>query len=133
MYNDFVLIGPKSDPAGIKGTKDIVAALKTHQGQGSAVHLARRPLRHPHRRAQALEGGRHRHRERQGRLVQVDRPGHGRRAQHRAASNAYVLSDRGTWISFKNKGDLDIVVRGRQAAVQPVRRDAGQSGRSTRT
>jgi tungstate transport system substrate-binding protein len=40
MYNDFILIGPKSDPAGINGGKDIVAAL-SHQGEGHAVYLAR--------------------------------------------------------------------------------------------
>ena len=82
MYNDFVLIGPKSDPAGVKG-KDIVAALEGDQGQERAVHLARRPLRHAFGRARAVEDRRHRHREGQGRLVQGDRPGHGRRAQHR--------------------------------------------------
>ena len=63
MYNDFVLVGPKSDPAGIKGTKDIVAALKAIKDKARAVHLARRPLRHAYRRAQSLEGRRHRHRE----------------------------------------------------------------------
>ena len=63
MYNDFVLIGPKSDPAGIKGMKDVAKAFTDHQGQAGLVHLARRPLRHPYRRAQALEGRRHRHRE----------------------------------------------------------------------
>ena len=83
MYNDFVLIGPKSDPAGIKGMKDVGQGVPDHQGQAGAVHLARRPLRHQYRRAQALEGRRHRHREGQGPLVQVDRPGHGRGAQHR--------------------------------------------------
>ena len=62
MYNDFVLIGPKSDPAGIKGMKDVAKAFTDHQGQAGLVHLARRPLRHQYRRAQALEGRRHRHR-----------------------------------------------------------------------
>ena len=42
MYNDFVLIGPESDPAGIKGSKDIAAALKTIKDKARAVHLARR-------------------------------------------------------------------------------------------
>ena len=64
MYNDFVLIGPKSDPAGIKGGKDIVAALKAIQGQVRAVHLARRQVRHAFRRAQSLEACRHRYRRR---------------------------------------------------------------------
>ena len=43
-----------------------------------------------------------------------------------SAADAYVLADRGTWLSFKNKGDLAHRGAGRQAAVQPVRRDAGE-------
>ena len=46
-----------------------------------------------------------------------------------SASNAYVLADRGTWLSFKNRGDLEIVGRRRQPAVQPVRRHAGEPGK----
>ena len=83
MYNDFVLIGPKSDPAGIKGMKDVAKALQDDQGQTGAIHIARRPLRHASRRTRALEQGRrHRHREGKRALVQIDRPGHGRGAQH---------------------------------------------------
>ena len=44
-----------------------------------------------------------------------------------SSMNAYMLADRGTWLAFKNRGDLAILVEGRQAPVQPVRRDAGQS------
>ena len=55
MYNDFVLIGPKSDPAGIKDMKDVARALKTDKGQGSNLHIARRPLRYPSRRTHAVE------------------------------------------------------------------------------
>ena len=62
MYNDFVLIGPKSDPAGIKGMKDVAQGVSDHQGQAGVLHLARRPLRHEYRRTAALEGRRHRHR-----------------------------------------------------------------------
>ena len=50
-----------------------------------------------------------------------------------SSMNAYVLTDRGTWLSFKNRGDLDDPRRRRQAALQPVRRDARQSRRSIRT
>ena len=46
MYNDFVLIGPKSDPADLKGTKDIVAAFKAIKRKENCFHLARRPIRH---------------------------------------------------------------------------------------
>ena len=54
MYNDFVLIGPKSDPAGIKGMKILRRRLR-HKGQGSNFHIARRPLWYPSRRTHALE------------------------------------------------------------------------------
>ena len=83
MYNDFVLIGPKSDPAGIKGMKDVGQAFKTIKDKQAAFISRGDTLRHPCRRVGALEGVRHRHREGQRRLVQVDRPGHGRGAQHR--------------------------------------------------
>ncbi len=39
MYNDFILVGPKSDPAGVKGMTDVTEAFKAHQGQGRAVHF----------------------------------------------------------------------------------------------
>ena len=61
MYNDFVLIGPKSDPAGVKG-KDIETALKTIQAKARAIRLARRQVGHAFGRTRALEAGRHRHR-----------------------------------------------------------------------
>ena len=83
MYNDFVLIGPKSDPAGIKGTKDIVAALKTikdkaapfiSRGDKSGTHIAELNLW----KVAGIDIAKD-----QGPLVQGDRPGHGRGAQHR--------------------------------------------------
>ena len=130
MYNDFVLIGPKSDPAGVKG-KDIVAGLKTIKAKARAVHLARRPLRHARGRARALEGRRHRHRRSdKGPWYKEIGQGMGAALNTASASNAYVLADRGTWLSFKNRGDLDIVGRGRQPAVQPVRRDPGEPGQA---
>ena len=65
MYNDFVLVGPKADPAGVKG-KDIVAALKKLAAGKCRVRLARRQERHARRRAALLEGRRRRHAGRQG-------------------------------------------------------------------
>ena len=113
MYNDFVLIGPKSDPAGIKGSKDIAAALKAIKEKGSAIHLARRQIGHAHRRARSLEGGRHRHRRPdKGPWYREIGQGMGAALNTASASNAYVLADRGTWLSFKNRGDLDILVEG---------------------
>ena len=83
MYNDFVLIGPKSDPAGIKGMKDIVAALKAIKAKGapfisrgdrSGTHAAELDLW----KVAGIDIA-----QGQGPLVQGDRPGHGRGAQHR--------------------------------------------------
>ena len=81
MYNDFILIGPKDDPAGIKG-KDILTALQTikakaapfiSRGDRSGTNIAELAL---------VERGGHRHRERQRPLVQGNRPRHGRRIEH---------------------------------------------------
>ena len=112
MYNDFIIVGPKADPAHIGGDKDVADALRKiaaakapfiSRGDRSGTHEAE---------LQALEDRRHRRRRRQGRLVSRDRPGHGTRAQHGVVSNAYLLSDRGTWLSFKNRGDLAILTEG---------------------
>jgi tungstate transport system substrate-binding protein len=111
MYNDFVLIGPKSDPAGVKG-KDIETALKTIQAKG-APFVSRGDRSGTHAAELALW-----------KLSGIDiaaakgpwyrEIGQGMGAALNTASsmNGYVLSDRGTWISFKNRGDLDIVVEG---------------------
>ena len=113
MYNDFVLIGPKSDPAGIKGTKDIVSALKTikskaapfiSRGDRSGTHAAELGLW----KVAGID------------IAGADKgpwykeigQGMGAALNTASASNAYVLADRGTWLSFKNRGDLDIVVEG---------------------
>ncbi len=114
MYNDFVLIGPKSDPAHIKGAKDIVAALKTikekaatfvSRGDRSGTHIAELNLW----KAAAID-------------IAADKgpwyrdigQGMGAALNTASAMDAYVLSDRGTWLSFKNRGDLDIAVEGDQ-------------------
>lgn len=111
MYNDFVLIGPKTDPAGVKG-KDIVAALKTIQekaapfvsrGDKSGTHSAELALW-----KQAgidLETAK-------GPWYREIGQGMGAALNTAGAMNAYVVSDRGTWLSFKNPGDLAIVVEG---------------------
>jgi len=112
MYNDFVLIGPNSDPAGIKGTKDVVQALQTIKakaapfvspGDWSGTHIAELKLW----RAAGID------------IEKAKGPwykelGHGMGAALNTASaaNAYMLCDRGTWISFKNRGELGIAVEG---------------------
>jgi tungstate transport system substrate-binding protein len=113
MYNDFVLIGPKSDPAEIKGSKDIVAALTTikakaapfiSRGDNSGTHVAERAL---WKTANIDVTGADK-----GPWYKEIGQGMGAALNTAAASGAYVLSDRGTWISFKNKSDLVIAVEG---------------------
>ena len=59
-----------------------------------------------------MEGGRHRRRPVPGAWYKAIGQGMGAALNTASASNAYVLADRGTWLSFKNRGDLDIVVEG---------------------
>jgi tungstate transport system substrate-binding protein len=112
MYNDFVLIGPRSDPAGIKGTKDIVAALKTIRSKGiafisrgdrSGTHIAELNLWKVAGIDIAAD---------KGPWYKEIGQGMGAALNIASAANAYVLSDRGTWLAFKNKGDLVIEVEG---------------------
>jgi tungstate transport system substrate-binding protein len=112
MYNDFVLIGPKSDPAGIKGKSDIVAALQTikakaapfiSRGDRSGTHIAELDLW----KAAGIDIAKDK-----GPWYKEIGQGMGAALNTASASNAYVLADRGTWISFKNRGELDIVVQG---------------------
>ncbi|OAF15522.1 hypothetical protein AYJ54_39845 [Bradyrhizobium centrolobii] len=111
MYNDFVLIGPKSDPAGVKG-KDIVTALKAIEAKGAPfVSRGDRSGTHAAELALWIVAGID--------IASAKGPwyreigqGMGAALNTASAMNAYVLSDRGTWISFKNRGDLDIVVEG---------------------
>jgi len=111
MYNDFVLIGPKSDPAGIKG-KDIETALKTIQakaapfvsrGDRSGTNIAELALWKQAGIDLATS---------KGPWYREIGQGMGAALNTANAMGAYVLSDRGTWISFQNKGDLEIVVEG---------------------
>jgi len=111
MYNDFVLIGPNGDPAGIKGG-DIETALKTIQakaapfvsrGDKSGTHSAELALwKQAGIDITASKGSWYR---------EIGQ-GMGAALNTAGAMNAYVLSDRGTWISFRNRGDLEIVVEG---------------------
>jgi tungstate transport system substrate-binding protein len=111
MYNDFVLVGPKDDPAGVQG-KDIETALQTikakaapfvSRGDRSGTHSAELALwKQAGIDISASKGPWYR---------EIGQ-GMGAALNTAGAMNAYVLSDRGTWISFKNRGDLDIVVEG---------------------
>jgi len=112
MYNDFVLIGPKNDPAGIKG-RDVAAALKTikekeapfvSRGDRSGTHIAELALWNKDAGIDIDQ--------QKGPWYKSIGQGMGAALNMAAASNSYVLSDRGTWLSFKNKGDLQILVEG---------------------
>jgi tungstate transport system substrate-binding protein len=112
MYNDFVLIGPKSDPAGVKGLKDIEQAMRTikvkqapfvSRGDRSGTYLAELRLW----KAAGVDIAKAR-----GRWYKSIGQGMGAALNFAAASNAYVLSDRATWIHFANKADLEIDVQG---------------------
>src|SRR5215510_290095 len=112
MYNDFVLIGPKSDPAGIKGMKDVSAALKAikekgvpfiSRGDKSGTHIAEINLW----KAAGIDID-----QDKGPWYKSIGQGMGAALNTASAGNAYVLADRGTWLSFKNRGDLVVVVEG---------------------
>jgi tungstate transport system substrate-binding protein len=111
MYNDFVLIAPKSDPAGVKG-KDIATALKAIEakdapfvtrGDRSGTHAAELALWIVAGIDIAGAKGAWYRESGQGMTAALD----GART-----AKAYVLSDRASWIAFKDRGDLDIVVEG---------------------
>jgi len=112
MYNDFVLIGPKSDPAGIKGLKDVAKAFQSikdkqasfiSRGDRSGTHIAELQL--------WKDSGIDIEKDKSQWYKSIGQ-GMGAALNTAAASNAYVLSDRGTWIHFQNKGDLQILVEG---------------------
>jgi tungstate transport system substrate-binding protein len=112
MYNDFVLVGPRSDPAGVAGTRDIVAAFRkikaaqapfVSRGDKSGTHFAELELW----KAAGIDIARDK-----GAWYRDTGQGMGPALNSAAAMNAYILSDRGTWLSFKNRADLVIVVQG---------------------
>ena len=112
MYNDFVLIGPKSDPAGIKGMTDVTQALQAVKAKGapfisrgdrSGTHAAELELW----KAAGIDIGKDK-----GPWYKEIGQGMGAALNTASAANAYVLADRGTWLSFKNRGDLAIAVEG---------------------
>jgi tungstate transport system substrate-binding protein len=112
MYNDFILVGPAPDPAGIKGTADIVAALKAirskrapfvSRGDRSGTHQAELALW----AAAGIDLARDK-----GPWYREIGQGMGAALNTAGAMGAYTISDRGTWISFRNKGDLVVAVEG---------------------
>jgi tungstate transport system substrate-binding protein len=111
MYNDFVIVGPKEDPAGVKG-KDVVTALQAikakaapfvSRGDHSGTHIAELKLW----KDAGIDIGHDR-----GSWYKEIGQGMGAALNMASASNAYVLSDRGTWLAFHNRGDLTVLVEG---------------------
>jgi tungstate transport system substrate-binding protein len=114
MYNDFVLIGPKSDPAGVAGTRDVAAAFRK-------IHAARAPFV-----SRGDKSGTHFAELEIWRLAGIDiakekgswyrdtGQGMGPALNTAAGMNAYILADRGTWLSFRNRGELAVLVQGDQ-------------------
>lgn len=112
MYNDFVVIGPIADPAKVRGMKDVAAALKriaaarapfASRGDDSGTHMAER--RYWKAAAIDPELG-------SGKWYFEAGAGMGATLNLAAAKGAYVLSDRATWLSFKNRAGLRITVEG---------------------
>ncbi|KJS41785.1 MAG: hypothetical protein VR70_04585 [Rhodospirillaceae bacterium BRH_c57] len=116
MYNDFVLVGPTADPAGIKGGKDVAAALATvakagapfaSRGDDSGTHKAEKRLW----TASGVTPSAPWYRE--------TGSGMGPTLNMAAGIGAYALTDRGTWLNFKNRQDLAILVEGDRRLANP--------------
>ncbi|MBN8493426.1 MAG: extracellular solute-binding protein [Burkholderiales bacterium] len=111
MYNDFVLVGPKADPAGLRGS-DIAAAMQK-LAAGKAEFISR-----------GDKSGTHAAELRYWKAAGIDTPaakaagykecgcGMGPALNIAASTGAYVLADRGTWLSFKNRADMAVLVEG---------------------
>ncbi|PWC73250.1 sulfate transporter [Azospirillum sp. TSH58] len=111
MYNDFVIVGPKADPAKVGGSKDVAAALK-------GIAAAKAPFV-----SRGDDSGTHKSEQALWKTAGVDPTagdgwyraigqGMGATLNTAAAVNGYAMTDRATWLSFKNRGDLDILVEG---------------------
>jgi len=112
MYNDFVLIGPKSDPAKIGGGKDVLQAFRkiraarapfVSRGDKSGTHFAELELW----KAAGIDPAKDK-----GPWYRETGQGMGPALNTAAGMDAYLLADRGTWLSFKNRANLAILVEG---------------------
>jgi tungstate transport system substrate-binding protein len=111
MYNDFILVGPNDDPAGVKG-QDILTALQTIKARGASfISRADRSGTNITELALWKDAGIKIATDKGPWYKEIGQ-GMGAALNMASASNAYVLSDRGTWLAFKNRGDLTIVVEG---------------------
>ncbi|EJN10503.1 ABC-type tungstate transport system, permease component [Bradyrhizobium sp. YR681] len=111
MYNDYVLIGPKSDAAGVKG-KDIATALKAIEAKGAPfVTRGDRSGTHAAELALWIVAGID-IAAAKGAWYREAKEGMSAALEAARGTNAYVLSDRGSWIALRDRGDLDIIVEG---------------------
>jgi tungstate transport system substrate-binding protein len=109
MYNDFIIVGPKADPAKVKGS-DVIVALKK-------IEEAKAPFT-----SRADKSGTHAAELRYWKAAGIEQPkgewyretgsGMGPTLNTASGMNAYALTDRGTWLSFRNRGELVILVEG---------------------
>lgn len=112
MYNDFVVVGPKSDPAHIAGDKDVVDALrKISAAKAAFVSRGDRSGTHEAELRLWKQAGVDVAAAKDGWYREIGQ-GMGPALNMASSSNAYLLSDRGTWLSFKNRGDLAILAEG---------------------
>ncbi|GJM03839.1 MAG: tungsten ABC transporter substrate-binding protein [Rhodomicrobium sp.] len=115
MFNDFIILGPKTDPAKISGMKDVTAALKkistaksvfTSRGDDSGTHKKELKL------WQAAGLARSDDKNKGESWYRETGSGMGSTLNVASGMGAYVMSDRATWLAFKNKGNLEILVEG---------------------
>jgi len=112
MYNDFVIVGPANDPAGVKGMKDAPAALR-QIAEKQAIFASRGDDSGTHKKEKSLwKAAGVDPTEASGQWYRETGSGMGATLNTGIGMGAYVMTDRATWISFKNKGDHDIVVEG---------------------
>ena len=119
MYNDFVLVGPAADPAGIRGTEDVAQAL-ARIGTAKAPFASRGDDSGTHKKERGLwkEAGVDAASQ-SGSWYRETGSGMGATLNAAGGMGAYTLSDRGTWIAFKNKRDLEILVAGDKRLFNP--------------
>jgi tungstate transport system substrate-binding protein len=119
MYNDFVLVGPAADPAAIRGTKDVAQALArigaakapfASRGDDSGTHKKERSLW----KAAGVDAA-----SQSGSWYRETGSGMGATLNAAGGMGAYTMSDRGTWIAFKNKRDLEVLVAGDERLFNP--------------
>ena len=119
MHNDFVLVGPRSDPAGVSDASDAVGALARVAAQG-AVFVSRGDDSGTHKRELGLwQAAGIDVTAASGRWYRESGAGMGTTLNIASGMGAYTLADRGTWLNFNNKGDLVVLMAGDRRLFNP--------------